>query len=647
LRTDEFQRLTYGINLNPGFFSNRLQIQAGLKGVNTNNNFGNRAAIGSATAYNPTQPVFQDNAFGGYYFEPQENGNPNTLAPDNPVALIEQRSDESTVNRYIANFTADYRFSFLPALRANLNMAYDWSESEGTIFEPDFAAFVFNPVDTLPAGTDNFYSQEKQNELFEFYLNYNRLFGNVRVDAIAGYSWQNFFREGFSSNGDARGIERFENRNPEEYYLVSVFGRANLTFNDRLILTATLRRDGSSRFSEDNRWGLFPSAAIAYKLIDVDDNPRGLNSLKLRAGYGVTGQQEAGGYYPSQALYLISQDNARYQFGDRFISTLRPEGYNSNLKWEETTNINFAVDFGFFNDRLNGSVEVYQRETSDLLNFIPVPAGTNLTNFITSNVGDLENTGFEISLNGTPIQTRNSSLSVGINFTMNDNEITRLTATEDPNFQGVPTGGIAGGVGNNIQINSVGFPANSFYVYEQVYDQNGTPVEGVYVDRNNDGVVNTADLYRYENPAPDAFIGFTVNYDINNFDFSFAGRGNFGNHVYNNNLSSRAFYDGLFNSTGFLTNTLPEIREIDFNQARFFSDHFVQDASFLRIDHITAGYTFSDIFRAGSSLRAYFTVQNPILITDYDGIDPEVFGGIDNNIYPRARTFLFGVGANF
>ena len=645
LQRDEFQRLTYGLNLTPGFFDNRLQIQAGIKGMSTDNFFANQGAIGAALAFDPTQPVFADNAFGGYYAELQANGNPNPLAPANPLALLEQRDDESTVNRYIMNFSADYRFGFLPELRANLNLAYDRSDSEGTVFVPLNAAFAFDP--TGNGGTDNNYSQEKTNQLLEFYLNYVETFGSVKVDLMGGYSWQNFYRENYSFESNITGTETNENRDAAEYYLLSLFGRANFTIADRLLLTATLRRDGSSRFAEGNRWGLFPSAAVAYKLISDEDNVRGINKLKLRFGYGVTGQQEVGGYYPSQAVYLASQPNARYQFGNQYITTLRPEGYNANLKWEETSTLNFGIDYGFFSDRLYGSVEIYQRKTSDLLNYIPVPAGTNLTNFIDSNVGDLENRGVEFSVNVVPIEREKMSWSIGANLTLNENEITRLIATEDPSYQGVATGGIAGGVGNTIQIHSVGFPANSFYVYEQVYDETGTPIEGVYVDRNGDGQVTPDDRYRLENPAPDAFIGFTSNFEYGNFDFSFAGRANLGNYVYNNNLSTLATYNRLYNSTGYLSNAMPEITAIDFANSQYFSDLYIQNGSFLRLDHVTLGYRFSDVLGAASSLRAYVTLQNPVLITDYNGVDPEVFGGIDNNIYPRSTTLLFGVGANF
>lgn len=644
LETDQIQRVTYGLNLNPGFLENTLQLNVGVKGVSTTNNFANRGALGAALAFDPTQPVFADNQFGNYNFIAQDNGNPNPLAPSNPLALIDQIDNNSTVNRYITNFTADYRMPFLPALRANLNLAYDLSKGEGTISTPAEAAFAFDGGNA--GGADNSYTAENSNKLLEFYLNYNKDFKGFKVDVLGGYSWQNFNFASSFSNRQLDGSEPQAGEDESEYFLLSLFGRANIGIGDRLLLTGTLRRDGSSRFAENTRYGLFPSAAAAYKLVDKVENEKGLSNLKLRVGYGVTGQQDVGGFYPSQALYLSSFDDARYQFGDRFITTLRPEGYNAGLKWEETATLNLAVDFGFFNDRLNGSVEVYSRKTSDLLNFIPVPAGTNLTNFITSNVGDLEGQGIELSLNGSVIRTQKSNLDIAVNFTIQDSEITRLTATEDPAYIGVPTGGISGGVGNNIQINSVGFQPFSFYVYEQVYDAGGTPVEGVYVDRNGDGVVNTNDLYRYENPQAQAFFGTTINYSYGNFDLSTAGRASFGNYVYNNNLANNT-YSGLVNSTGFLTNTQPGITDVDFQTPRYFSDHYVNNASFFRLDHITAGYRFDDIVGKGSSIRTYLTLQNPFVISDYDGIDPEVGGGIDNTIYPRARTILFGVGVNF
>jgi iron complex outermembrane receptor protein len=407
-----------------------------------------------------------------------------------------------------------------------------------------------------------------------------------------------------------------------------------------------LRRDGTSRFSEDNRYGLFPAAAFAWKIIDA--NQGALSSLKLRLGYGVTGQQDIGGdYYPYLARYLASFDNARYQLGNEFITTLRPEGYDANIKWEETSTYNVATDFGFLDNRITGSLEVYLRKTKDLINYIPVPAGTNLTNFINTNVGDLENRGIELSLNTTPYQSKDASWTFGFNASYNENEITRLTATDDPKYLGVLTGGIAGAVGNTIKIHSVGYPANSYFVYEQVYDGAGKPIEGVYVDKNGDGVITPDDRYRYKKAAPDVFAGFTSNFSYKNFDFSFAARANIGNYIYDNNFSNAAVSSFLYGSTGYLNNQLSRIKDIDFAVPQYFSDFFIRNGSFLRFDHITAGYNFTGIIDKLKNLRLYATVQNPFLITKYQGIDPEIFSGIDSNIYPRSRTFLVGVSANF
>jgi iron complex outermembrane receptor protein len=364
-------------------------------------------------------------------------------------------------------------------------------------------------------------------------------------------------------------------------------------------------------------------------------------------GYGVTGQQDIGGdYYPYLARYLASQSNATYQFGSEFVTTLRPNGYDANIKWEETTTYNAAVDFGLFSDKLTGSIEYYQRKTTDLINFIPVPAGTNLTNFINTNVGDLENKGVEFSLNADILNTKKSALSIGFNITMNRNKITRLTATDDPNYKGVFTGGISGGVGNTIQIHSVGYPANSFFVYEQVYDAKGIPIEGLYVDRNKDGRVTPDDRYHWKKPAPDVFYGFNLNYRLGNFDLSTAARANIGNYIYNNVLSNQTAYNNLYNATGILNNLQSGASEIDFSIPQYFSDHFIQDGSFLRVDHITAGYNFNKKGKI-SNLRLSATMQNPLLITKYLGLDPEIFGGIDGNIYPRSRTLLIGLSANF
>jgi len=645
LKTDRFERTTAALNLSPGFLDNRLQINVNLKGMFTNNTFANQGAIGSAVAFDPTQPVLDPSSpYGGFYTWTQDNGQPNTLSPHNPLALLEMSKNRSDVQRWITNASFDYRFSFLPELRANLNLGYDYSKGEGTIDVPGNASFAFDAA--TGGGTKNTYDQTKRNELLEFYLNYVNVFGSAKIDVMGGYSWQRFFFEDSFFNSDIAGIDVTQGENKGELYLLSLFGRLNVTLFDQVLLTATLRRDGTSRFSPDTRWGLFPAAAVAWKVIDGNGSGT-LSNLKLRVGYGVTGQQDVGGFYQYLPRYLNGFDNARYQFGNGFVTTIRPEGYDANIKWEETTTYNVGLDYGFLDDRITGSIEYYIRETKDLINFIPVPAGTNLTNFINTNVGDLENRGVEFSINAIPVRKQDFSWDIGFNVTANENKITRLTATDDPSYLGVLTGGISGGVGNTIQIHSVGFPANSFLVYEQVYAENGQPIEGLYVDRDGDGQITADDQYRFKKPAPDVFFGLTTNVTYKNFDLSLAGRASIGNYVYNNVQSNNAFYDRLFHPTLYLLNVQSDINEIGFDTPEYFSDHFIQDGSFLRLDHITLSYTFNEVFKKSGNLRVYGTLQNPLLISNYTGLDPEVFGGIDSNIYPRSRTILFGVNANF
>jgi iron complex outermembrane receptor protein len=622
-----------------------LQINVGLKLMSDRNHFADRGAIGNATQFDPTQPTtVEDQTYGGYYTWLSNNGTPNTLGPANPLALLGMKNDDSHVGRYIASGSADYRFWFLPALHANLAVSYDYTHGQGTILIPQNAPFSTQDG----GGRDEAYSQKRKDKLLEFYLNYGKTLGKTKFDVMGGYSWQNFYRINTSGATNAAGniIIKPADSTPREYYLISLFGRANVSFNDFVFLTGSVRRDGTSRFP-NNKWGLFPAGALAVKVWDREK--AAFSALKLRLGYGVTGQQDIStDFYPALARYTYSFTNAQYQFGDQFYNTLRPQGYDANLKWEETTTLNAAIDYGFWGNRVTGSFEVYQRETKDLINFIPVAAGTNLTNFITTNVGDLENSGVEFSINAIPYKRPNASWSIGFNIAANKNKITRLTATEDPNYQGVAAGdAIAGGVGNKVQIHSVGYPANSFFVYEQVYDAAGVPVEGLYVDRNGDGTITPDDRYRFEKPAPDYLIGFNTGFDIGKFDFSLAGRSNIGNYMYNNNLSNNAFYNQLYGSTGILRNVLAQTSEIDFTVPQYFSDHYVQDASFLRIDHITAGYTFGKVGRSISNLRVSATVQNPLLVTKYEGLDPEIFNGIDNNVYPRSRTYLIGVKADF
>lgn len=660
LNTSHMDRTTANINLSPKFFDDHLSVNLSVKGMYIKNRFADTGAIGAANAFDPTQSVKSDEArfdkFGGYFTWLDSEGNPIPIAPANPLALIEQKKDESTAKRSIGNLQLDYKFHFLPDLKANLNVGYDYSDSEGSTYVGTDAAFIGGQ-----AGQDNRYTQNKRNELLDFYLQYSKDLSSIdsRIDVMAGYSWQHFWREEFNRSAPVSGVNAQEKLFRTENYLVSFFGRLNYTFKDRYMLTATVRNDGTSRFSPDTRWGLFPALAFAWnaKKESFLANSDVVSTMKLRLGYGVTGQQNIGsGDYPYLPVYTASINNNAYaEFYTKDADgnwvathspTLRPEGYDANIKWEETTTYNLGVDFGFKDDRFTGSIDAYYRKTTDLLNTIPVPAGSNLVDQLLTNVGDLENKGIELALNTKIINNGDWFWDFGFNVTYNENKITKLTQVDDPSYKGVLTGGIAGGTGNTIQIHSVGHSASSFYIWDQVYGQNGRPLDGVYVDRDNDGQITEDDKYQYKDPAPDVMVGFTTKAAYKNWDFSMAGRMNFGNYVYNN-IASGASTTGTFTDVGYTANQPTSLNNTMFTQPQYFSNYFVENASFFRLDNIMLGYNFNNVKAGDMNVRVYTTVNNLFVITDYSGLDPEISGGIDNNVYPRPRTFLLGVNVNF
>lgn len=673
LKTSHNDRLSGSIALNPSFFDDQLRAELNFRGSRVQNRFADGGAIGTAVSFDPTQPVRvgeEDDQFGGYFTWLDGDGNPIPIAPANPLALIEQRRDESIVHRALGNVKLDYDLPIAEEITATLNAGFDYSDvgsdvlgvlnSSGTVRVPEDAAFAWvggGQDDARGNITD--YTQSKENELLDFYLNYTKDLEEYdsNLDLTLGYSWEHHeerganFARSANTNADGEPVDVFNDTNyATEYYIVSFFGRANYSYDDKYLLTATLRNDGTSRFSPDNRWGLFPSFALAWKMNEENflQDTDWLSELKLRLGYGVTGQQRIGqGNYPYLPVYTSSESTAQYSFGNRFITTLRPEGYNTNLKWEETTTYNIGLDYSLLDERFFGSIEAFHRETKDLLNVVPVPAGTNFTNRILSNVGNLEVQGVEFDITGRLLSTEDTFLQVSFNATYTQDEITKLTTVDDPAYIGVETGGIAGGTGNTIQVHSVGHPRNSFFVFEQVYNDEGMPIEGLYVDRNNDGVINDEDKYRLESPNPDLTFGFSSRFEHKNWDASFSARANVGNYVYNNVASNNAIYSQIINNTGFLTNPTSYIYDAPFENAQYRSDHFLENGSFLRLDNVSLGYTVENFLDVVSSIRISGTVQNVFTLTEYSGQDPEVFGGIDSNLYPRPRTFLLGLNLNF
>lgn len=641
LKTDNLERLTGAINFTPTLLDNHLKLEMNAKGMTIGNRFANRGAIGAAVAMDPTQSTD--------FVWLTTTGTPEFTATMNPLVQLNDYKDLSTVNRFIGNFTAEYKLHFFPALKAKLNLGIDKSSTKGTVNIPRGSYLSYSTY--VGKGRKTVYDQNKTNSLLDFYFDYNGEFGSNRINFVAGYSWQHFYKAANSLRTTRYHEIVFEDTHDKtENYLISFFGRLNYIFKDKYLVTFTLRDDGSSKFSPETRWGLFPSAALAWNISKENflEGNSVLSNLKLRLGYGITGQQNiTDNDYPYQANYTFAQTGGYYPFGSSYIQIARPDGYDAGLKWEETTTYNAGLDYGFLKDRINGEIDVYFRKTADLINEIPVPAGTNLTNYITTNVGDLENKGAEFSINGAVVSKADLHWELGFNATYNVNKITKLTAVDDSTYQGVYTGGIGGGTGNTIQIHSVNYPANSFFVMEQVYGADGKPIEGLFVDRDHDGIISTSgDKYRYQKPAPTVFLGFSSMLTWKNLDFSFNGRISLGNYVYNNINSGQGAYAYMANAN-YLQNKVRNLEYTQFETIHYFSDYYVENGSFLKLDNMAVGYNFNNVGIDKLKMRIYASAQNLFMITKYSGIDPEVFNGIDNNIYPRPRTFLLGISLTY
>ena len=639
LKTTGMSRTNFGFNLTPTLFDDRLTINLNGKGVFTHNKFADEGAIGSAIQYNPLKSV--DSKW-------ESNGAPNTMSTLNPVFQLNEQHKSSYVRRFVGNAQFDYKFKFLDGLRANLNLGLDISTTSGwNISDYQSEVSYHNKVEN---GTGLFekYTQLRRDQTLEFYLAYAKELKEIysRFDVLAGYSWQHFYNKTTNEKVSNDGNNTYLYGDPTlfktESFLISFYGRLNYTLLDRYLLTFTIRDDGTSRF-QNNKWGVFPSAALAWRISEENfmKNVDWLSNLKLRLGWGITGQQNINqGDYPSIATYHTNQHGSLYMFGNNVIIPITPKGYAPQIKWEETTTYNIGLDFGFLGNRINGSIDVYQRKTKDLLNKVPVASGTNLTNYLLTNVGDMENKGIEGALNVVPIEQKDLRLEIGFNITYNKNKITRLTASDDPSYPGVEDGGISGGVGNKIQIQKVGNPMNSFYVLQQVYDEAGKPLEGVYVDRNHDGQITDDDRYVYYKPDPDVIIGLNTELSYKKWTFSAAFRSFLGNYVYNNVASNTEMKADMW-TNNFICNRVSTAPYSNFQQAQYKSDYYVQNASFLKLDKVTVAYNIAPW------VRVNFTAQNVFTISKYDGVDPEVANGIDNNMYPRSRNFILGASFNF
>ena len=646
LKDDSFERITASVNINPSFLDQSLRMGVNVRFMGTENDFANRGAIGSALRFDPTKPVYDmGSPFAGYYTWLDTDGSKLALSETNPLALLNLSEDTSSVERLIANVKVDWDAP-VKDLVATVNFGYDGSEGVGNSFtDPRM------PVDSEGFnGSNNDYTNKSTNVLLDAYLNYKREIQDFNFNVTAGYSYQSFEYDNSSSNyteylnpdGSVNTTSSITNSfvDSSKNVLLSYFGRANINYKDVLLLTATLRADASSKLPDSDRWGQFESFALAWNVHETigADNIRVFDKFKLRLGYGEVGNVNGLGDYNFLTRYQSSTNSARYSFGNSFYTTYRPAPINKDLRWEIGTTINAGLDFSFKGIDLAGSVNFYKKETNDLIATAVIDPFTNFGTTIDANIGDMENKGVEFEIGGTLINNENFSLAFNYNISYNDNEILRLE-----NEQNV--GGI--GFGSSIQRHREGMTPFAYFVYKQIYDSNGKPIEGAFADLNSDGVINGEDRYFYKDPYADILMGFTLNATYKNFDVNMTSRASIGNYSYNSAHASAK--SSLMTNLGRLSNISAEYLNSAFVGTSGISDrsdYYIQNASFFKIDNISVGYTISD-FIDNNPLRLYVAADNVLVVTDYDGIDPEITGGIDSNFYPRSSVLAIGVNFNF
>ncbi len=673
LKTSDFERVTASFNIAPSFFDDHLSVNLNAKGMFSRTGYADEGAIGQAATMDPTKPIYDLSEFGmknygGYWqwpyatdYDPEWQYGVNNLAVANPVATLMLHSNEGKSKVLMGNLELDYKVHGLEDLRLHVNGGMNLSSGDT---DQSYSHQFYN-TGNYYYGNFGWNSQDSYNLSLNAYAQYMKDFTeDHHFDIMAGYEWQHFHNEtdyfycGYypESHLEFPGQQYNPSENTlykTENYLVSFFGRLNYSYKNRYLLTATVRGDGSSRFSPGNRWGVFPSVALAWRLKEEAflKDVEALSDFKLRLGYGITGQQEGIGDYTYFASYTPNRNGAYYPIvGDGI--TYRPDAYNNDLTWEKTTTYNAGIDLSFWDNRLTANIDYYYRKTTDLINTVYIAAGSNFSNRLTSNIGSLHNQGVELALTWRPIQTEDWNWELGYNVTWNSNEIDELVASQGDDYV-VQYGGSAVGAGgtDGIKAYAVGHPSTAFYTYQQVYDKNGQPIQGEYVDRDGNGVINGDDRYFYKKADPDVLMGLTSKLLYKNWDFSFSLRASLGNYNYNaveagnSNLSPSSI-----NSGGTLKNILDMTRAKNWQQVSTIdglSDYFIQNASYLKCDNITLGYSFSNLGNTSIGGRVYFTAQNIFTITKYKGLDPEVNGGYDGNIYPRPFMGIFGVSLNF
>ncbi len=650
LLTDKFDRTSAAVSVSPKFFDNHLKVDLNLKGALTSSRFANDGAIGNAIQFDPTQPVNTPNAFGNYFEWLRSDGTVNPNAPRNPVGLIELRDNTGNAKRSFGNLALDYSFHFLPELHANVNVGYDVSEGTGNISVPTFAAQSIGTLGSISQ------SRGTENNIFsEFYLSYNKDLEAIKsnINATAGYGYYDnskttdFFTS-FKGNGDVLNEPRFPFATDEDK-LLSYYGRLVYTLDDKYILSGTMRADASSKFSPENRWGYFPSVGLTWRVISESflKDSKTLSDLKLRLSYGQTGNKDGIGYTDYLAKYYPTTNAGQYNVGGTYFDYFSPAAYDPDLKWESTTTYNAGLDYGFLNGRINGSVDAYFKKTTDLLSTINIAVGTNFSNFLTTNVGNMEVKGLEANINYKAIAKENQNWDIGLNFALNQRKVTNLTLSPEPGFK-IGAGGIAGGTGIDLKYNAINQIPGSFFVYKQVYDDQGKPVEGLYADLNKDGVINTDDQYFFKSPDPTFILGFNTAYTFEKWTLSTALRANFGNYIYDNVSSNFGVRFNILNPNGVINNAGVDFLNTNFQTNQYLSDYYIKNASFLKMDNLGLAYDFGSINKGKSAnLTISANCQNVFTVSNYKGLDPESTTGIDYNLYPRPRTFTLGLNLGF
>lgn len=652
VRKDNVERWTGNVVLTPSFFQDHLKLTINAKGTLNNNSFNNGGAVWAAATFNPTIPVYSGNdKYGGYNEALDADGVPVNAGVRNPRGLVDLYDSKSKVSRFIGSMDVDYKVHFLPDLKLHATVGADYAKGDGTVYVPAYAAQSYNKDESLGGSDYKYGPQKNENRLLTLYANYAKYFEDIKsnVDLTAGYDyqyWKSTTPLYYTKSAAGTTLSTVK-ASDYRHVMLSYYGRINYSFDGKYLLTATVRRDASSRFSKDTRWGTFPSVALGWTLTEEPwlKNQKVLSNLKLRASYGVTGQQEGIGNYNYLPVYTYSVTGAEAFINGQYINTYRPEAYVSDLKWETTTSWNFGLDFGFLDGRIGGAIDFYTRKTKDLLASVPTAAGTNFSKTILTNVGNVDSKGIEISLNATPIQTKDWEWNLSYNFTWQNMKVKNLSLTKGGSQTNVKVGPSIDAY--QFQVLSEGYEPYMFYVYHQLYDsKTGKPIEGAYADLNNDGEINDADLYRYHSPAPKYIMGLSTSLRYKQLTLGMSFRANIDNYVYNGmGMSTGAFETVSYNNSQ-LNNLNTSFLKTGFKTRQYLSDYYVENASFLKLDNLSLSYNVGKINK-WASLTVSAMVQNVFTITGYSGTDPEVPNGMDNSFYPRPRTYSLSLGLQF